>query len=585
VDQASLRRWFAPISVTAILLGVLLFLFPFGSGYTSLNSPLGLDLWSSWTRTSDLPDAHDYTYCLVALIFIVYLIFARQVEISRAQIRGSTGAILWIIGGLLLFWIGSRAGKQILGEAGIQILLLGAILWFWGGAVFRVLAFAWVFLVFLWPLAFLDSLVAFPLRMAVTDLSYHMLNAIGIPCMQHGTALLSAPDPAASLPLGSQFQIDIADPCSGLRSLFPMLMFSAIVGYFFLSRRWHQWMLFLSAFPAIIAGNVVRIILLVIGCTTLGMEVALGTTGNPSTYHEGCGFAVFVVVLILELLIASVLLSVERRRAKHTVGLDPESERRPNSAEGTDALARVKSHPTDVTWWRSGVVLGLAVAMLVVYALIPERYLPAQTGVIMNLPDQVALPGSNQEHFHGFPAPVSEVEQTMLPKDTEFARKNYDDFYGHQIFFSIVLSGQQQYSIHRPEVCLVAQGWHIGKAEDVPVRLASGHDLVTRALHIQREVLGDDGKTQTIQALYLYWYVAENMTTPSNLTRNLWSSWDRILHNRDHRWAYIAVMSAITQSMQVNGLNEDQTRKMLQEFISQVVPVIQKSEMPGYSAN
>jgi hypothetical protein len=37
--------------------------------------------------------------------------------------------------------------------------------------------------------------------------------------------------------------------------------------------------------------------------------------------------------------------------------------------------------------------------------------------------------------------------------------------------------------------------------------------------------------------------------------------------------------------MRVDGLNEAQTRKMLQEFIGQVAPVIQKSEIPGYSTN
>ena len=43
-------------------------------------------------------------------------------------------------------------------------------------------------------------------------------------------------------------------------------------------------------------------------------------------------------------------------------------------------------------------------------------------------------------NVYGDAAPVSEVEHRVLPKDTEFSRKNYDDFHDHNIFFSIVTS-------------------------------------------------------------------------------------------------------------------------------------------------
>jgi len=42
--------------------------------------------------------------------------------------------------------------------------------------------------------AFLDSLIALPLRLIMSSFSYHLLNLIGIHCIQNGTAILSAPD-------------------------------------------------------------------------------------------------------------------------------------------------------------------------------------------------------------------------------------------------------------------------------------------------------------------------------------------------------------------------------------------------------
>ena len=577
MDSEPLRRWLVPILVISILLVVLFFLFPFGSGYLTINRALGPDLWSRWTTLS--PGGRDFTYCPFVPLLGAYLVFTRRFELGRAPLRGETAAIFWIIFGLLLFWIGSRGGKYLPGYAGIQLVLLGAVLWFWGGTVFRLLAFAWVFLIFTWPLVFVDSLLAFPLRMVVSDLSYHGLNLAGISSIQHGTALLSAPDEATGLALGSRFQIDVTDPCSGVKALMPLLMFSAVYGYFFLPRRWQQWTIFFSALPLIVIGNCARILLLVMGCITLGTAVALGTNENPSTYHEGCGYAVFVVVLGLELLLAQGLIALERRRSQRAM---PVPQRQEAQAITPVGAADAPAPGADVAWWRSGVVLGLAAMMMVVHALTPSHYLYPEAGVVMSLPDQVVLPCLNNAPLDGIPARVSESELTLLPPATEFVRKNYVDFGSHNIFFSIVLNGvDEPFSLHDPEVCLVGQGWLIDKAEDLPLRLASGHKLVVRSLLIHTQSLGKHGENQSIQRLYMYWLVAENLTTPSHMMRSLLSSWERILHYRDPQWAYVIVTSPITRSMRADGLNEAQTRLMLQEFIGQVVPVTQKSEMPG----
>ncbi len=574
LDSEFLRRWAAPILITSILLAVMFFCFPFGSGYHTINRPFGPDLWSKWTTLS--PGGRDFTYCLFAPVLGAYLIFTRRVDLGRAPLRGETAAILWIVAGLLLFWFGSRTGKYFPGYAGIQLVLLGTILWFWGRAVFRLVAFAWVFLLFAWPLLFIDSLLAFPLRMMVSDLSYHGLNLLGIPAIQQGTALLSAPDPTAHVALGSRFEIDIADPCSGVRALMPLLMFSAVYGYFFLPQRWQQLVLFFSALPFVVIGNCARILLLVVGCLTWGTQVALGTNATPSAYHEGCGYAVFVVFLGLELLLACGLVALQSRRSQ--------SEAAAPCGQKTQAIPSEIMAPTsptvDVAWWRGGVVLGLAGLMLAIHFLTPGHFLYPEAGVVMNLPDQVVLPSLSNATLDGIRALVSETELSLLPAATEFVRKNYVDFRRHDIFFSIVLNGlDEPFSLHDPEVCLVGQGWSIDQAENVSVPLPSGHNLMVRSLLIHHRTVGKYGENQSRERLYLYWLVAQDMSTPSHLMRNVLSGWERVVHNRDPRWAYVIVTSPIAPSSGFDGRNE--TRLMLQDFIGQVVPVTQKSEMPG----
>jgi exosortase len=557
--------WVLPLAVSALLLSVLLFLFPYNSGDSSLHEPLGFALWTTWVDVST--DAPDHSYCLLVPLMVGYLLFNKRKQIAATTLRPSAIGLLWILIGLALFWIGSRAGKQYVGCGGIQIILLGFIYWFWGSAVFRQLLFAWTILTFAWPLPFLDTTVAFPLRMIVSHSAYEALNLLGLPCLQSGTALLSAPTTA--LPMGAKFQIDVADPCSGLRSLLPLLMFSSFYVYFFLSLEWQRWTVFLSAFLFTIAANVVRILLLVIGCLLFGSAFAIGTNESPSTYHEACGFAVFVMVIGLE---CGFGLLIRRWSPVRAV-----AESKPTAPTGPTAT---KSPPVVIPMARqNGVILALTIVALLVFFVTPPVFLPTEAGVLMRLPNDVPVPSLGD--FYGTIAPVSEVEHRLLPKDTEYARKTYDDLHHHQIFLSIVLSGVQQYTIHPPEICLVAQGWSIKGQEDIPIALQSAHRLIVRNLDLQRLVTDRAGNPHVLKSCYMYWYVADDLTTQSHLQRNIMSSWDRVVHNRDHRWAYVFAMSPVTESFLPNGLSVEGTRKLLSDFVREVVPTFVKSEIPA----
>src|ERR1019366_2413446 len=148
-----------------------------------------------------------------------------------------------------------------------------------------------------------------------------------------------------------------------------------------------------------------------------------------------------------------------------------------------------------VPLWRCGVVLLLAAVMGIAYWFNPPLNLQAQAGVVMNLPIIVG-------DYFGKQGEISEIELNILPKDTEFARRHYDDAHGHQISCSIVLSGAEQRSIHRPEACLTGQGWTIVGQENIPIPLLSGHRLVARKLTLQRQVVGQNNEHFTLRAFY-----------------------------------------------------------------------------------
>jgi len=326
MDRRSLvatYRWWIPLACGATFFLTLAFLIPYAHSLYQIKKPIAGLIWalSDFGQAGQRDAPQDYSYCLLVPLIFGYLVHLRWNDLKAAPIKGTYGALGVIFVGVFVYWFGMRADNQYFGYAAIQILLAGVIIWLWGWAVFRLLLFPWAFFIFAWPVPFLDPIIAFPLRMMMSSMAYHLLPMIGIPCVQSGTALLSPADALHNVALGSRFQIDIADPCSGIRSLFALLMFSALFGYLFLSRLWLQWLIFLSAFPLAILGNLARVIMLVLGSIVFGSDFAIGTNDNPSWFHEACGFLIYAVALGSELVLASLL---TRKWGPQTEPAEPE---------------------------------------------------------------------------------------------------------------------------------------------------------------------------------------------------------------------------------------------------------------------
>ena len=201
----------------------------------------------------------------------------------------------------------------------------------------------------------------------------------------------------------------------------------------------------------------------------------------------------------------------------------------------------------------------------------------------MTLPEivRVPMPDNPDARFYGTSASITEGELGILPPDTELVRKKYDDIRDHEsVLFTVLLSGAEQRSIHRPEVCLPGQGWTIEGQDNLPITLLSGRTLVVRKLSIDRDTLLPNNSRGALHAFFMYWFVGDNITTPSQFMRVFLNTWDRLLYNRAYRWAYIMTMSPISSSYRADGLNAAQTQEMMSGFVRQTVPSFQKSEMP-----
>ena len=239
----------------------------------------------------------DWQHCYLIPPAIAAMVWFERKNLPDVEFTRSWAGLAVAMFGFFIYWVGYRADNIFLAYASFQILTGGLILWLLGWTWAKALFIPWAFLVFLYPLTFLDNLIAFPLRMVMSEASVHLLNLFGIGCIKSGTAILSAPEPVASLRAGARFSVDVADPCSGIRSLFALMMVSAIYGYFTQKETWKKALLFLSSIPLAIAGNLARIIMLTLGTIAMGPDLALGTLEKPTFFHMAAGYLVFAVAL------------------------------------------------------------------------------------------------------------------------------------------------------------------------------------------------------------------------------------------------------------------------------------------------
>ncbi len=162
--------------------------------------------------------------------------------------------------------------------------------------------------------------------------------------------------------------------------------------------------------------------------------------------------------------------------------------------------------------------------------------------------------------------PMTFMEAAILPDDTEILKKRYQHPLDEVVMASIVLSGAERSSIHRPEVCLQGQNQRITRSRVIPVPIEGRDDLDVMVLDIRRSFRGRDGQTHEALGYYAYWFVGSGRETPHHVQRMIWMATDSIFSRVAHRWAYISVSGARA------GHDDDAYLDQIREFVAEFYP-------------
>jgi exosortase len=190
-------------------------------------------------------------------------------------------------------------------------VLAGSVLFLFGWRHLRILAFPIAFLLLMVPLpAIVFNQIAFPLQLLASRVGEASLSTVGIPVLREGNVMIMA-----------NTTLEVAEACSGIRSLISLLTLGIVYGYFVDPRGWARAFLSLATIPIAVIANGARVAGTGIAAHVYGPEAAEGF------FHEFSGWLVFVFAFSLLFLLQRVL---------HWIS--PPSRTEPETAPGARAL-------------------------------------------------------------------------------------------------------------------------------------------------------------------------------------------------------------------------------------------------------
>jgi len=248
--------------------------------------PILIDLVSDWY--------HDPNYGHGFLIIPVsaWLIWKKRAVLKTIPLETGKWGLPVTIASLALFILGTAGAEFFTTRVSMVGLLFGITLYMAGPRFVREIWFAFFFLLFMIPVPYIIYYSAtFPLQLLGSKIAAGVLGVIGIPHLRQGN-IIHLPD---------NYSLEVAEACSGLRSLVTLLALGALLSYLTLKTKWKAMTLFLATIPIAIAANIFRITITAIGAYGISRKIA------EDFLHELSGTIVFMFSLICLLILSSIL--------------------------------------------------------------------------------------------------------------------------------------------------------------------------------------------------------------------------------------------------------------------------------------
>ncbi len=216
-------------------------------------------------------------------LFSAFVIWQERGRLARVVRRPSWSGLILIVLGLCVLIVGQMGVELFLMRSSLLIVLAGMVVLFGGWAFFRALFFPWAFLILMIPIpAIIFNQITFPLQILASKVAAGTLPLFGVPVLRQGNVMV----------LSSQI-LQVAEACSGIRSLMSLATLAIIYGYLMEKRLFVRYVLALASVPIAVAANSFRVV-------TTGLMVQYWDPDKAEGYfHTSWGWIVFVISLVM----------------------------------------------------------------------------------------------------------------------------------------------------------------------------------------------------------------------------------------------------------------------------------------------
>jgi exosortase D (VPLPA-CTERM-specific) len=424
---------------------------------------------------------------------------------DRKRLQSIASAPSWtgfplVLLSLCVLGLGVLGADIFLPRVSLLIMLAGLILLFQGWTFFRAVLFPWAFLSLAIPIpALIITRVTFPLQLLAARLASTLLEWVGVPVLREGNMITLA-----------AMQLDVAEACSGIRSLLTLVTLAIIYGYLLESRNWVRVVLACAAVPIAVAANSFRVF-------GTGLLVQYGHAEQAEGfYHAVSGLIIFAVALIMLFAVHRVISLI------FPAPIFPAK----NRPAPPPSPAYLEKHSTGETRMqasslRFGIVAVpmLAVAIVLQAHSTTERVPPHQS--LSAMPAQI-------DGWTGTYVSLTQDELDILGHP-EYVQLDYDNDNATQtepwinlyvVYFSSQKAGD---TIHSPEHCLPGAGWIPTSRKVIQLTRPDGSSFPAN-----RYVISKSGERQ----LVLYWFQAHGREVASEWWAKYYLIADSIRMNR-----------------------------------------------------
>jgi exosortase len=251
-----------------------------------------------WSVIRGLVDAwstdDNYSHGFFIVPLAAYFAWERRHRLAQTPLRPSAAGLVLVAGSLMMLVAGILGAELFLSRVSLVGVIAGATLYLYGWPRLRVLLFPLAFLLLMIPLpALIFNKIAFPLQLVASHVGEYGVRAANIPILREGNVLILA-----------NATLEVAEACSGIRSLISLITLGIVFGYFADSRAWVRTAIALSAIPVAILANGLRV-------ASAGWAAHyMGQAGVEGLFHEFSGWVVFVVAFLMMLALQRLLLKV-----------------------------------------------------------------------------------------------------------------------------------------------------------------------------------------------------------------------------------------------------------------------------------